>query len=80
MAELKKIQLDDEVVAALNARAKSRGVSLEEEVRATLSAAVTARRDAFARRGAVRAEARQRPGHPALDSARIVRRARDAWA
>ena len=38
MAEIKVRQVDDRVVAALKARAKKRGVSLEEEVRATLSA------------------------------------------
>jgi len=80
MAELKVRQLDDRVAAALKARAKKRGVSLEEEVRSTLSAAVAARRDAFARRAAVlRAAAGAKPGEAALDSARIIREERDAW-
>ena len=50
MAELKVRQLDERTVAALKARARKRGVSLEEEVRATLTAAVLARRDAFVKR------------------------------
>lgn len=80
MAELKVRQLDERTVAALKARAKKRGVSLEEEVRATLTASVLGRRDAFARRAAtLRAAAGGRPGDPRLDSARLVREERDAW-
>lgn len=80
MAELKVRQLDERVAAALKARAKKRGVSLEEEVRATLSASVLARRGAFARRAAaLRAAAGGKPGDPKLDSARIIREERDAW-
>lgn len=79
MAELKVRQVDDGVVAALKAHARQRGVSLEEEVRATLAAAVVARRRAFARRAAaLRAAAGARPPDPRLDSARIVRQERDA--
>lgn len=80
MAELKVRQLDDRVVAALKARARKRGVSLEEEVRTTLSRSVAARRDAFARRAAnLRAAAARHGANPELDSARIIRRERDAW-
>lgn len=80
MAELKVRQLDDRVVAALKARAKKRGVSLEEEVRTTLSMSVAARRDAFARRAAsLRAAGGGDRANPDLDSARIIRRERDAW-
>jgi plasmid stability protein len=79
MAELKVRQLDERTVAALKARARKRGVSLEEEVRATLTAAVLARRDAFARRAAaLRAAAGGAPGDPRLDSARVIREERDA--
>jgi len=80
MAELKVRQLDERVAAALKARAKKRGVSLEEEVRATLSASVLVRRGAFARRAAaLRAAAGGKPGDPTLDSARVIREERDAW-
>ncbi|MCI0546505.1 MAG: hypothetical protein L0027_04405 [Candidatus Rokubacteria bacterium] len=80
MAEIKVRQVDDRVVAALKARAKRRGVSLEEEVRAILAASVAARRQALARRAAaLRAAAGGIPGDPKLDSARIIREDRDAW-
>jgi plasmid stability protein len=81
MAEIKVRQVDDRVVAVLKARAKKRGVSLEEEVRATLSASVAARRHALARRAAaLRAAGGGKPGDPKLDSARIIREERDVWA
>ena len=80
MAELKVRQVDDSIVAALKARARHRGVSLEEEVRSTLTASVVARRAAFARRAAaLRAAAGARTAAPGLDSARIIRQERDAW-
>ncbi len=80
MGELKVRQLDDAVVAALKARAKRRGVSLEEEVRATLAASVAARRANLIRRArALRAAAGGKPGQPRLDSARLIREDRDAW-
>ncbi len=79
MAELKVRQLDDRIAAALKARARKRGVSLEEEVRSTLTASVLARRDAFARRAAALRAAAGEPGDPALDSARTIREERDAW-
>jgi len=79
MAELKVRQLEDGVIAALKARARKRGVSLEEEVRATLMASVASRRLAFARRAAAtRAAAGGKPGKPNLDSARLIREERDA--
>jgi antitoxin FitA len=80
VAELKVRQLDEQVVQALRERARTRGVSLEEEVRATLSASVAAKRQAFARRAvAIRAAAGRGAADPALDSARIIREERDAW-
>jgi plasmid stability protein len=79
MAELKVRQIEDSVVVALKARAKRRGVSLEEEVRATLSALVTSRRNAFARRAAaLRRAAGGKPGAPRLDSTRLIRQERNA--
>jgi hypothetical protein len=54
-------------------------VSLEEEIRATLSASMASRRNAFARRAAaLRQAAGRKPGRPSLDSARLIRRERDA--
>ena len=79
MAELKVRQVEESVVAALKARARRRGVSLEEEVRATLSASMASRRSAFARRAAaLRRAAGRKPGRPSVDSARLIRRERDA--
>jgi plasmid stability protein len=80
VAELKVRQLDDRVAEALKVRARRRGVSLEEEVRSTLSASVETRRKAFARRAAsLRAATGRARSRPSLDSARIIRRERDAW-
>jgi plasmid stability protein len=78
MAELKVRQLENRVATALRSRAERRGVSLEEEVRSTLTAAVDARREAFARRAAACRTAAGAPGAPRLDSARLVRKERDA--
>ena len=79
MAELKVRQLEDRVATALRLRADRRGVSLEEEVRSTLTAVVNARREAFARRAAAsRKMAGDQPGAAALDSARLIRKTRDA--
>jgi plasmid stability protein len=78
MAELKVRQLENRVANALRSRADRRGVSLEEEVRSTLTAAVDARREAFARRAAACRRAAGAPGAPRLDSARLVRKERDA--
>jgi plasmid stability protein len=80
MADLKVRNVDDHVAAVLKARARHKGISLEEEIRRTLAASVQADRDAFVRRAAaVRAAAGGKPGKPELDSARIIREERDAW-
>ena len=79
MGELKVRQVGESVVTALKARARRRGVSLEEEIRVILSASTAARRHAFARRAAaLRRAAGSTPGRPSLDSARLIRRERDA--
>jgi len=78
MAQLKVRQLDEQVAAALRRRADSRGVSLEEEVRSTLVAAVAARRSAFERRARTSREASGGPGRREFDSARIIRKERNA--
>ena len=78
MADLKVRQLDNQVTAALRARAGRKGVSLEEEVRTTLAASVDARRRAFLRRAkAIRAAIGGTSHAPALDSARLIRKERD---
>lgn len=78
MADLKVRQLDDGVADALRVRAGRKGVSLEEEVRSTLTASVDARRRAFLRRAkAIRAAIGDTPGRPSLDSARLIRHERD---
>ena len=80
MADLKVRQLDDAVAAALKARAKARGRSLEEEVRRTLGESVATGKEAFRRRAAaIRAAIGDRIGRPELDSARLIREDRDAW-
>jgi len=78
MAQLKVRQLDDQVAVALKRRAERRGVSLEEEVRLTLTASVSTGRAAFERRARALRAASGGPGSRALDSARIIRRERDA--
>lgn len=78
MADIKVRQLDERVARTLKTRAARRGVSLEEEVRATLSASVAAKRDAFRRRAAaLRAASGGQRGRRA-DSARTIRQQRDA--
>lgn len=80
MGELKVRQLDDHIIERLKARAAAKGVSLEEEVRRTLSESVAQDRQALLRRfRALHAEAGGKPGRPELDSARIIREERDAW-
>ena len=78
VADIKVRQLDERVARTLKTRAARRGVSLEEEVRATLTASVSARRDAFRRRAAALRAASA--GHPSkrTDSARTIRQERDA--
>ena len=79
MADLKVRQLENRVASALKSRAERRGVSLEEEVRSTLTASVEARRQAFARRAAAcRRSSGGRPGRPLLDSVKLIRKDRDA--
>jgi len=78
MAQLKVRQLDDHIAGALKRRAEGRGVSLEEEVRSTLAASVSARRAAFERRARALRAASGGPGSRSLDSARVIRRERDA--
>jgi plasmid stability protein len=80
MADLKVRHLDD-AVAARSARAKAKGVSLEEEeVRRTLTASVAAgREDPVRRAKALHAAAGGKPGNPELDSARVMRDERDLW-
>lgn len=81
MADLKVRNLDDAIASALKARAKAKGVSLEEEVRRTLAASVAADREALVRRAkALHAAAGGRPGRPEFDSARLIREDRDAWS
>jgi plasmid stability protein len=64
----------------LKARAKAKGVSLEEEVRRVLTASIAADREELLRRArALHAAAGGKPGKPELDSARIIREERDAW-
>lgn len=78
MADLKVRQLDDRVARALRGRAARRGVSLEEEIRSTLTAAVAARREAFRRRAAALRAATHGRRSAAADSQRTIRRERDA--
>ncbi len=78
MADLKVRQLDDSVAEALRARAGRKGVSLEEEVRTTLAASVETKRRAFLRRArSIRAASGDTPDRT-LDSARLIRKERDA--
>lgn len=80
MADLKVRKLDDHVAAVLKARARHKGISLEEEIRRTLAASVaTDRTDLVERAKALHAAAGGKPGKPELDSARIIREERDAW-
>ena len=80
MADIKVRNLDEAVASALKTRAKARGVSLEEEVRRTLTASVATDREELVRRAsALHAAAGGKPGKPELDSARIIRAERDAW-
>ncbi|BBK45110.1 hypothetical protein STVA_51300 [Allostella vacuolata] len=77
MAEIKVRNLDDAIADSLRARARSHGVSLEQEVREILTASVAVRRDALVDR--CRAIlALQKPGAPENDSVRIIREEREA--
>ena len=80
MADLKVRNLDDQVAAALKARARHKGISLEEEIRRTLAASLaTDRADLVGWAKALHAAAGGKPGKPEFDSARIIREERDAW-
>jgi plasmid stability protein len=80
MADVKVRNLDERVARALRTRAKSRGVSLEEEVRRSLAETIALRQDAFARRAAAcRAATSGRRRRRPSDSVVIIRRERDAW-
>ena len=80
MADVKVRNLDERVARALRTRAKSRGVSLEEEVRRSLAESVVVRQEAFARRAAAcRAATRRRRSRRPSDSVALIRRERDAW-
>jgi plasmid stability protein len=80
MADLKIRNLDDVVAGALRARAKAKGVSLEEEGCLTLKASIAADREEPARRAkTLHAAAGGKPGNPELDGARIIREGRDGW-
>ena len=70
MADLKVRNLDDVVASALKARAKAKGVSLEEEVRRTLTASVAADRDELVRGQGAARRSRRRARQTELDSAR----------
>jgi plasmid stability protein len=52
MPDVKVRNLDEQVVRALRTRAKSRGVSLEEDVRRSLAETIALKQEAFARRAA----------------------------
>ena len=62
MANIKVRNLDDSVATTLRARAKAKGVSLEEEVRRTLAASVEADRAELVRRARALHAARRRAG------------------
>jgi len=80
MAEFKIRNLDERVAGVLRTRAKTHGVSMEEEARRALAESVTVRRDAFARRAAAsRAATRRAKSRRASDSAALIRKERDAW-
>jgi plasmid stability protein len=81
MADIKVRNLDDRIADILRARAKQRGVSLEEEIRRTLTASVNSDMEAFARRAAaVRAATAGQENDPSADSVATIREQRDAWA
>jgi antitoxin FitA len=80
MADIKVRNLDDRIADILRARAKQRGVSLEEEIRRTLTASVESDMEAFARRAAaIRAATAGQENDPSADSVATIREQRDAW-
>jgi plasmid stability protein len=78
MADLNVRQLNDRVARTLKARAANRGVSLEEEVRSTLTIAVGGCREAFRRRAAALRAATTCGRGRSTDSARYIRKGRNA--
>lgn len=50
MAHLEVRDLDDAIVAALTARARRKGITLEDEARQTLVASVEVQREAYVKR------------------------------
>jgi plasmid stability protein len=80
MADIKVGNLDDRIAEILKTRAKSRGISLEEEIRRILAASVNADMEAFARRAAaLRAATAGQENDPSADSVATIREQRDAW-
>ncbi len=80
MADIKVRNLDDRIADILRARAKQRGISLEEEIRRTLTASVESDMEAFARRAAaIRAATAGQENDPSADSVATIREQRDAW-
>ena len=78
MADIKVRNLDDRVVDALKARARTKGVSLEQEVREILAEAVGPdRKDLYRQLLEIRRMTRPLAGMKASDSVAIVRRLRD---
>lgn len=77
MADLKVRQLDDRVASALKDRAGRKGVSVEEEIRSTLTASVDARRAAFLKRAGAIRNSSGTSDNPRLESTRLIRRERD---
>ncbi len=80
MADIKVRNLDDAVADVLKARAERKGRSLEAEIRATLTEAVQAARERFAKRTQATREIirRRRNGRVTSSSAPGIRAERDA--
>jgi plasmid stability protein len=80
MADIKVRNLDHAVASALRARARAKGVSLEEAERRTLTSSVEADRAELVRRArALHAAARGKLSRAERDSARTIREERDGW-
>jgi antitoxin FitA len=79
MADLKVRNLDDGVAAALRARARQNGTSVEEEARQALTRSVARRRQAFSRRAAAIRAAIGKLPDGWMESAATIREERDAW-
>lgn len=75
MAQLLIRQLDDQVVAALRARARAQGLSLEQSLRDILTAA--ARQDESLRNELARLRATTPAAGRSLDVAALIREDRD---